>query len=106
MKYYKFTFNMTVLNILSIVLFVLCFIPVSIFFKGTRIDFIILIYSFLWMILHELIHGLGFFINKGVKAKNITFGALFEKGIFYCMCKQKINKKAILIALISPLVLM
>lgn len=101
-KYYKFNFNMTILNILSILLFILAIIPVFIVFKEFEVTFLIIVYTFIWLILHEIIHGIGFMINKGVKFKNITFGALLEKGILYCMCKQRINKKAILISLISP----
>jgi hypothetical protein len=56
---------------------------------------------FFWMFLHEFIHGIGFYIS-GVKHKNIVYGANLEKGIFYCMCKEKISKKGIMISLLFP----
>ena len=104
-KYYKFDFDMTFLNVLSVVLFVIVITPTMFYFKYIDINFVVLVYAFLWLVFHELIHGVGFLINKGVYFKNITFGALLEKGILYCMCKQRINKKAILVSLLSPLVL-
>lgn len=104
-KYYKFGFDMTLLNVLSVVLFIIVITPTMFYFRYIDITFVTIIYAFLWLVFHELIHGLGFLINKGVHFKNITFGALLEKGILYCMCKQRINKKAILLSLLSPLVL-
>ena len=55
----------------------------------------------IWFILHEIIHGI-FYIIGGAKKENICFGAALEKGIFYCKCKENINKKNILTSLIAP----
>jgi len=56
---------------------------------------------FLWMVLHEIIHGL-FYILGGAQRKNITYGAALEKGIFYCRCGEYINKKTIMMSLMAP----
>jgi len=58
---------------------------------------------FIWLIIHELLHGLGFILFNEVNPKNITLGMFLEKGVFYCMCKQKISKKVILTSLLFPL---
>ena len=55
------------------------------------------------MFLHEFLHGLGFSLGKGVLHKSIVYGAYLEKGIFYCMCKQLICKKDIMVSLLFPL---
>lgn len=107
-NYYTYKLNMTTLNILAIVLFVIIGpiilfverndpyiiqLPISIFF----------ILMFIWLIIHEVLHGIGFIIFKSVKKENITFGMFLEKGIFYCMCKQNIGKKIILTSLLFPI---
>lgn len=102
MKYYKYTMNMNTFNVLSIILFIPLFIIISILklWNHVNIDFFIL--YFLWMFLHELLHGIGFSINKDINHKNIVYGAALEKGILYCMCKQEIKKKNIIISLLFP----
>jgi len=56
---------------------------------------------FLWMVLHEILHGT-FYILGGAKKKNITYGAALEKGIFYCRCGEYVNKKTIMMSLMAP----
>ena len=63
------------------------------------------IFIFLWLIIHELLHGLGFIIFKEVKFKNLTFGMFLEKGIFYVMCKQNIDRRIILTSLCFPVII-
>ena len=107
-KYFTYTLNMTILNILAIILFILVgglvlfierydnytvTLPLTIFF----------ILMFIWLIIHEILHGIAFLIFKEVKKENITFGMFLEKGIFYCMCKQNIGKKIILTSLLFPI---
>lgn len=58
----------------------------------------------LWMVLHEIIHSIGYQV-MGAKKENIVFGAALEKGVFYCKCKEYINKKCIMVSLLSPLVI-
>lgn len=59
------------------------------------------ILMFAWMILHEIIHGVAYRLN-GASKNDIVYGAALEKGVFYCKCRNYINKKCILISLISP----
>ena len=60
-------------------------------FEGvnTLIAFIVLI---LWLILHEIIHSIGYVIY-GAKYEKIVYGVCLEKGVLYCLCKRNINKK-------------
>ena len=105
MKYYNYTLKIGILNILSIILFILCFIivvPIYGVITLTNIP-LMMILSILYLMLHEVVHYIGFIINKEVNSKNIVMGAELEKGIFYCMCKQKISKKTILISIFAPL---
>ncbi|MEE3343629.1 MAG: DUF3267 domain-containing protein [Bacilli bacterium] len=110
LKYYTYKLDLKVLNILSIILFVI--VGGIIFFIERHdnyvleldvIGFIILI--FVWLIVHELLHAVGFMIFKEVKKTNLTFGMFLEKGIFYVMCKQNIGRRVILTSLCFPIVI-
>jgi len=54
-----------------------------------------------WMVIHEIIHGL-FYRLGGAKKESITYGAVLEKGIFFCRCGEYVNKKTILTSLMAP----
>lgn len=106
-KYYTYKLDMKVLNILAIVLFIV--VSLLVYFLEHNSQYVIhcqlttlFIFMFFWLIIHELLHGIGFALFKSVQKKNITFGMFLEKGVFYCMCKQKINKKVILTSLLFP----
>lgn len=103
-KIYKFKLNLLFLNIASLILFIICALPIFIFCNWYEINFNfnLLILLILWMALHEVLHGIGFGIFKNVKHNNIKYGIELEKGIFYCMCTQKISKKNILTSLMFP----
>lgn len=108
LKYYTYELNMKLLNVLSILLFII--VGGIIFLMERNEQYIVhmntvtfFIWMFLWLIIHELLHGIGFCLFKSVKKENITFGMFLERGIFYCMCKQKIKKKVILTSLLFPL---
>lgn len=109
MKYFTYKLDLMILNILACVIIVLLTIMTFIF--TGNIDFIIdinlfsFILIFVWLVLHELLHGIGFLSLGKVKGANVVFGAELEKGIFYCMCKEKISKLNILVALVLPLLL-
>ena len=103
MKYYRYSMNMKKLNIFCIIIMIFVFIIIGLMGLFSYLDFKCLILYFFWMFLHEFIHGVGFYIN-GVKHKNIVYGANLEKGIFYCMCKEKISKKGIMISLFFPFI--
>ena len=62
---------------------------------------IVFILIILYLILHELLHGLGYLIG-GTKRSNIIYGMALEKGILYAMANQELTKKNILISLQMP----
>lgn len=106
-KYYTYTLNMTILNILAIILFIIVSLVVVIIERGDQYiikppSLTLFGLMIIWLIIHEILHGLAFSIFKEVDKKNITFGMYLEKGVFYCMCKQNISKKVILTSLLFP----
>ena len=103
MKYYRYSLNMKKINIFCIIIMIIIFMIIASMGYFSYLNFRCLILYFFWMFLHEFIHGIGFYIS-GAKHKNIVYGANLEKGIFYCMCKEKINKKSIMISLFFPFV--
>lgn len=104
MKYYKYTMNMTLLNILCVILFIPLFVIIYLLDLSSSINFYFFIIYCLWMFLHELLHGIGFIVNKKIESKNVVYGACLEKGIMYCMCKQRISKISILISILFPFI--
>lgn len=104
MKYYRYSMNMVKLNVFCIVLFIPICLFIYFFNMGVFFNLTTLILYFFWMFFHEILHGIGFSISR-VNHGNIVYGANLEKGIFYCMCKQLISKKGIMISLMFPFVL-
>ena len=125
-KKYLFEYNMTFMTIMSFILLIIPCIFVAIYFaltkdiplnsidnyfyqaiKGDSITKMVLAYLiaftliFIWMIIHEFIHGT-FYILKGANKKNITYGAALEKGVFYCRCGEFIKRDNILSSLLAP----
>jgi len=110
-KYYLFEMEMLPINILSFLLLffmiALTYIIDSEFFVSSiksvfssyGIFFLLVI---LYMVLHEIFHSISYCIYGG-KFKNIVYGIKLEKGVFYCLCKQNINKRNILNSLFFPL---
>jgi len=110
-KYYLFQMNLLPFNILSfILLFIMVFITflISPHFLLNSLE--VLISSFglffllmiIFMVIHEILHSISYCIY-GAKFKNIVYGIELEKGVFYCLCKQNINKLNILNSLFFPL---
>ena len=98
-KYYKYSMDIKSASIVGLTPLLLLFIfPVSLGLFGIGM-------AILWFILHEIIHGIGFMMGKGVKARNVVYGIALEKGVFYCMCKQRIKKSVIITSLLLPLVI-
>ena len=54
------------------------------------------------MLLHELLHSASYVLN-GANFKNVIYGAMLEKGVLYCLCKENITKRNILVSLMTPL---
>ena len=102
MKYYKYSMDMIFLNVVCSIVFVIFYIFICFWGYSSCIDLGMFVLYFLWMFLHEFLHGVGFSFAKGVLHKNIVYGAYLEKGIFYCMCKQLVRKKDIMISLAFP----
>ena len=112
-KYYIFTLNMNFLNIFS---FIILFLVVGLTliidkeFLISSINYtfaverllITFVLVFGYLMLHEILHSIGYYIY-GAKYKNIVYGIELEKGIFYCLCKQNINKRNIMNSLMFPL---
>lgn len=65
--------------------------------------FSLIIFMLLYLFLHEILHGVGYYIG-GTKKENIQYGICLEKGIFYAMAYQEISKKNILISLQMPFI--
>ncbi len=115
---YIFKYRMGFVFLMSFVLLALPIIPTWLYYKLTGIspniplaedemDMAILIFFVLlfgWCAIHEIIHGIAYQIN-GAKSENITFGVALEKGIFYCKCGEFIDKKNIIVSLLSPFVI-
>ena len=106
-SYYTYTLDITILNILSLILFVI--LSSLIFIIEYQDNYIItnssstlIILMLLWLVIHEILHGIGFAIFKEVTKNNITYGIALEKGVLYCMCKQPISKKVIMTSLLFP----
>lgn len=105
-KYYLFEMNPNILNIVSIILLIIMIILTEFLYKisiNKNMGLIVLL-MIPYMILHEIIHSVSYVIN-GADFKNITYGAHIEKGILCCLCKQNVNKRNILISLLSPFIL-
>ncbi len=104
-KFYHFELNMTVMNILSIILFFLPLFILSI--CGYEISFnhmgILLIVMMFYLLLHELFHAIGYSLFAHDK-NNIKIGIILEKGVYYAACQELISKHAILVSLMMPLV--
>ena len=107
MNYYTYELDMVFLNILSLVIFgvvwgiVMLLRPGDYLWNPDNVGFL-LIFMVLWLMFHEVLHAIGFSIFPEVDKKNVVFGMALEKGVFYCMCKQKISRKVILTSLLFP----
>lgn len=109
-KYYIFKMNTTILNVCSVILFIIILLITLFIRKDLLIqslwinDYLMFIVEMiLYTIMHEVLHSIGYVIN-GAQFKNIYYGAALEKGILYCLCKQRISKRNILISLMFPFV--
>lgn len=108
-KYYTYRLNMITLNVMAIILFIVVSLIVLVIESNDNYvisyDIRIFVYVILWLGLHEILHGIGFAIFRSVNNRNITFGLSLEKGVFYCMCKQEIERKVILTSLCMPVMI-
>ena len=105
-KYYKYKLNLSTLNFVSILLFIVALLPVlnsvAKYLESNEKNFAIaFIFYLLWVILHELLHGIGHLVC-GSKLNDLSFGAALEKGVLFCLIRKEIGKKQILISLMFP----
>ena len=103
-KTYVYKMNLVTANVLCILILIL-FKVIAVYFKINVFQmnnwFLVFLLMVLYLMLHELLHGLGYFIG-GTKREYITYGIELEKGIFYAMAYSKLTKKNILISLQMP----
>ena len=103
-KAYIYKMRLVPANILAIIIFIVLMLVTSLVFDIGYTSFEIQLSAILmivWFILHELLHGLGFYLG-GVKRKNIKYGVALEKGILYTLGLQEVTKKGILTSLQMP----
>ena len=106
-NYYLFKMDTRFLNLFALVLFLICTLIFCLIYGNDSIDILffnlnaVIILYLPYLILHELLHSLGYVIH-GADFKNITYGAHLEKGVLCCLCKQRISKRNILYSLLYP----
>ena len=102
-KAYVFEMALVPANIFALILFVLAAIGTFRIFgyTGFMDTPFVLTMMIIYFCLHEALHGVGYYLG-GTDLKNIAFGVLLEKGIFYCMGYQELTKKNILLSLQMP----
>lgn len=112
-RYHLFKINITKLNIANIVLLIICFIFTALLFptqfqgmllllNNNKFCILFLPLMIIYFSLHELLHAIGYILN-GANYQKITFGMELEKSVFYCLCKDEITKRNILLSLMYPL---
>ncbi len=109
-KYHIYRMNLMTLNTTSIILFIVMILLTLIIDRELLIEslqiknpFTFILVFLIYTVIHELLHALSYTIH-GAKYKNITYGCALEKGVLYCLCKQNISKKNILISLLYPFI--
>jgi hypothetical protein len=109
-KAYVYKMNLVPANLLGLVVFILLLVLTS----ALNIDLLsvfndlpfilILALLILYMLLHELLHGIGYRIT-GSKSNKIKYGVELEKGILYTLVLEEVPKKNILVSLQMPFVI-
>ncbi len=107
-EYYIFSMKTLYLNVLCILIFIGLYFFTDLIYPmdlleifGSKYLFFLLLFYFF---IHEIIHGISYKLLGG-EWKNIVFGAKLESGVFYCLCKQNVTRKNILISIMAPFVL-
>lgn len=112
-RYYVFKINLTLLNVLNIVLLGVCslftwlvfpdmFKKMFSMFDDMHTVLLFLPLMVFYLAFHEILHAIGYIVH-GANPKKITFGMEMEKSVFYCLCKDEVKKKTILFSLMYPL---
>lgn len=106
-KYYRFDMDLKLMNILASVLYIIFFIYIyaNTYFATFEFTYLALLGLFLYFALHEICHGIGYALYAKNK-KNIKFGVVMEKGVFYAMCQEEISREGIIVSLIFPIIIL
>ena len=97
-------------NAISLLLFILGFMVLVITYPnriglGSFGTGVFLIAMIIYLIIHELIHGLAFMYFCKDK-RNVKYGAMLEKGVLYAMCQERISKTGIIVSLLAPTIVL
>ena len=109
-KAYVYKMNLVPANFLGLVVFILLLVLTSalnidIMSVFNKLPFIeVLALLMIYMVLHELLHGIGYRIT-GSKSNKIKYGVELEKGILYTLVLEEVPKKNILVSLQMPFVI-
>lgn len=104
-NYYKYELKLGLMNVLSVVLFVIPLILLGIFGYSFNMNYnegLGMLGLLFYLFLHEIFHAIGYALYAKDK-KNIKIGIVLEKGVFYAMCQERISKTGILVSLFFPL---
>lgn len=111
-KYYKFELIMTPINIIVLIFMVIMY-PLLALIRPNMMNnlydnynfFIFFLCLIIYFIIHEFLHGVGYSIFAKDK-KNIKYGAKLEGGVLYAMCQELLSKKATIISLALPTIIL
>lgn len=109
-KAYVYKMNLVPANLLGLVVLILLLaltsaLNIDLLSVFNDLPFIlILALLILYMLLHELLHGIGYRIT-GSKSNKIKYGVELEKGILYTLVLEEVPKKNILVSLQMPFVI-
>ncbi|AIO18706.1 hypothetical protein KQ51_00826 [Candidatus Izimaplasma bacterium HR1] len=97
MKLNLYTLLMTVVGIIIVIVFM----PKD--FTVNLIELSILLFSFLiYVIVHELLHGMAFMIWNKTSWNQIKFGLVLKSGMAYCISKVPVKVNAGRVSLMMP----
>lgn len=109
-KAYVYKMNLVPANFLGLVVFILLLVltsalNINILSVFNNLPFIVILaLLMIYMVLHELLHGIGYRIT-GSKSNKIKYGVELEKGILYTLVLEEVPKKNILVSLQMPFVI-
>lgn len=111
LKQYEYELNLKYLMIVQIIIL---FLALGLAFFGLdlvswEIGFFfrnLVVFVVISLIIHELIHGLCFYLGDKKSKKKIVYGLYLEKGIAYCQVKSLVSKRSFLVSLIIPFMIL
>ena len=101
-KAYVYKMNLVPANFLGLVVFILLLVLTSalnidIMSVFNKLPFIeVLALLMIYMVLHELLHSIGYRIT-GSKSNKIKYGVELEKGLLYTLVLEEVTKKNIIV---------